>query len=420
MLKNSPKYLNLFAGAGGLSEGFTQVGFTPVAHVEIDTAACNTLRTRLAYHWLESQGCVNEYYDYLESAINRTQLYSRIPEYQISSVINEEIGEKTLPGLFRKIDELLDGQSLDIIVGGPPCQSYSLVGRSRDTNRMHGDHRNYLYVYYAKFLKKYKPRYFVFENVLGLLSANNGGGQLYLDNMRQMFRDVGYETEYRVLVGFKYGILQNRRRIILVGKKGMTSNFYPEIEEWEPEITIGEVLYDLPFIKAGEGSARPCFLGECQGHYLHDVGITDDNTAVTWHWARPHAERDLEIYRIAVKQWDENRKRLDYNDLPERLKTHKNRRSFLDRFKVVAANLSYSQTIVAHISQDGHYYIHPDIKQNRSLTPREAARIQTFPDNYYFESVSETPGYTAAFRQIGNAVPVLLARKIADSLLKAW
>lgn len=420
MLKNSPKYLNLFAGAGGLSEGFIQIGFTPVAHVEIDTAACNTLRTRLAYHWLKSQGHVNEYYDYLKSAINRTQLYSRIPEYQISSVINEEIGEKTLPGLFKKIDELLDGQSLDIIVGGPPCQSYSLVGRSRDSNRMHGDYRNYLYVYYAKFLKKYKPRYFVFENVLGLLSANSGGGQLYLDNMRQMFRDVGYETEYRVIAGFKYGILQNRRRIILVGKKGVTSNFYPEIEVWEPEVTIGEVLHDLPSIKAGEGSARPCFLGECRGHYLHDAGITDDNTAVTWHWARPHAERDLEIYRIAVKQWDENRKRLDYNDLPERLKTHKNRRSFLDRFKVVAANLPYSQTIVAHISQDGHYYIHPDIKQNRSLTPREAARIQTFPDNYYFESVAETPGYTAAFRQIGNAVPVLLARKIANSLLKAW
>jgi len=419
-LRNTPKYLNVFAGAGGLSEGFTQVGFTPVAHVEVDTAACNTIKTRSAYHWLKSQGRIQEYYDYLEGIINRIELYSRIPEFQITSVINKEIGEKTLSELFRKIDELLDGQSLDIIVGGPPCQSYSLVGRSRDGNRMRGDHRNYLYIYYAKFLKKYKPRYFVFESVLGLLSANNESGQLYLDNMRQMFRDVGYETEYRVLAGFKYGILQNRRRIVLVGKKGLTSSFYPEIEEWEPEVKVGELLHDLPFIKAGEGAARPCHLGDFQGHYLHDAGITDENTAVTWHWARPHAERDLEIYRIAVKQWNENRNRLDYNDLPDRLKTHKNRNSFLDRFKVVAANLPYSQTVVAHISQDGHYYIHPDIMQNRSLTPREAARLQTFPDNYYFESVSETPGYTAAFHQIGNAVPVLLARKIADSLLKLW
>ena len=419
-MKNTPKYLNLFAGTGGLSEGFTQVGFTPVAHVEVDTAACNTLKTRSAYHWLKSQGRIQEYHDYLEGIINRIELHSRIPAFQITSVINKEIGEKTLSELFRKIDELLDGQSLDIIVGGPPCQSYSLVGRSRDGNRMRGDHRNYLYVYYAKFLEKYKPRYFVFESVLGLLSANNGGGQLYLNNMRQTFRDVGYETEYRVLVGFKYGVPQNRRRIVLIGKKGLTSSFYPEIEEWEPEVTVGELLHDLPFIKAGEGSARPCHLGGFQSHYLHDSGISDENTMVTWHWARHHSERDLEIYHIAVKQWNENRKRLDYNDLPDRLKTHKNRNSFLDRFKVVAANLPYSQTVVAHISQDGHYYIHPDIMQNRSLTPREAARLQTFPDNYYFESVSETPGYTAAFHQIGNAVPVLLARKIADSLLKAW
>jgi len=419
-LKNTPKYLNLFAGAGGLSEGFTQVGFTPVAHMEVDTAACNTLKTRSAYHWLKSQGRVQEYHDYLEGIINRVELYSRIPESQITSVINKEIREKTLSELFRKIDELLDGQSLDIIVGGPPCQSYSLVGRSRDSNRMRGDHRNYLYIYYAQFLKRYKPRYFVFENVLGLLSANNGGGQLYLDNMRQTFRDAGYETEYQVLAGYKYGILQNRRRIVLVGKKGVTSGFYPKIEKWEPEVRVGELLHDLPFLKAGEGSARPCRLGNSQGHYLHNAGITGENTAVTWHWARPHAERDLEIYRIAVKQWNENRKRLNYNDLPDRLKTHKNRNSFLDRFKVVAANLPYSQTVVAHISQDGHYYIHPDIIQNRSLTPREAARLQTFPDNYYFEGISETPGYTAAFHQIGNAVPVLLAQKIAGSLLKSW
>jgi DNA (cytosine-5)-methyltransferase 1 len=419
-LNNTPKYLNLFAGAGGLSEGFNQVGYTPIAHVEVDSAACNTLKTRAAYHWLNSQGRVQEYYNYLEGNINRTQLYSRIPEYKIMSVINKEIGESTLSDLFRKIDELLNGQHLDIIIGGPPCQSYSLVGRSRDSNRMRGDQRNHLYIYYAEFLKKYRPLYFVFENVVGLLSAKNKSGQLYFDNMRQTFNEIGYETEYRVLTSYKYGVLQNRRRIILVGKRGVTSDFYPEIEEWEPEVMIGELLHDLPFIKAGEGAARPCHFKNSQSHYLHDAGITDENKAVTWHWARHHSERDLEIYHIAVKQWNENRKRLDYNALPERLKTHKNRDSFLDRFKVVAANLPYSQTIVAHISQDGHYYIHPDITQNRSLTPREAARLQTFPDDYYFESVSENPGYTAAFHQIGNAVPVLLARKIAGSLLRSW
>ena len=106
--------------------------------------------------------------------------------------------------------------------------------------------------------------------------------------------------------------------------------------------------------------------------------------------------------------------------MPKKLQSQNNLDSFLDRFKVVASDLPYSQTVVAHIAKDGHYFIHPDIKQNRSLTPREVARLQTFPDNYYFESVSGRPSRTTAFRQIGNAVPVLLAEKIATALLEVW
>jgi DNA (cytosine-5)-methyltransferase 1 len=102
--------------------------------------------------------------------------------------------------------------------------------------------------------------------------------------------------------------------------------------------------------------------------------------------------------------------------LPERLKTHKNRSSFFDRFKIVAPDLAYSQTIVAHIAKDGHYYIHPDIEQNRSLSVREAARLQSFPDDYYFEGVKEDANRTAAFKQIGNAVPPLMAEKIAQKI----
>ncbi|MBF0274723.1 MAG: DNA cytosine methyltransferase [Nitrospinae bacterium] len=141
---------------------------------------------------------------------------------------------------------------------------------------------------------------------------------------------------------------------------------------------------------------------------------------VTFHTARPHTEQDKEIYRIAVERWNNDKKRLNYNDLPEILKTHNNRDSFTDRFKVVADTLAASHTVVAHIAKDGHYYIHPDVEQNRSLTPREVARLQTFPDNYFFESVSEIPGRTAAFKQIGNAVPILLGQKIAEKLKEQW
>ena len=141
---------------------------------------------------------------------------------------------------------------------------------------------------------------------------------------------------------------------------------------------------------------------------------------MTWHQARPHTEQDLEIYRIAVRRWNEGRQRLKYSTLPPHLKTHRNRVSFTDRFKVVAGDLPFAHTVVAHICKDGHYYIHPDVEQNRSITPREAARLQTFPDDYYFEGVNGRPSRTHAFRQIGNAVPVLLSRGIAAKLKERW
>ncbi|QTA93413.1 DNA cytosine methyltransferase [Desulfonema magnum] len=167
------KFLDLFAGAGGLSEGFVRAGFCPVAHVEADQAACFTLRTRMAYHWLKSEGRAEQYNDYLYRKISRSELYSLVPDRPINSVINAEISKDSLPEIFIKTDELLDGDKLDLIIGGPPCQAYSIVGRSRDKNRMRGDSRNYLYVYYAEFLKHYRPSFFVFENVTGLLSAKD-------------------------------------------------------------------------------------------------------------------------------------------------------------------------------------------------------------------------------------------------------
>jgi DNA (cytosine-5)-methyltransferase 1 len=414
------RFLDLFAGAGGLSEGFIQAGFEPVAHVESDQAACFTLRTRMAYHWLKAHECTKWYAEYLNGGISRQEFYEHIPEPVLGSVINAEIGVEKLPDIFRRVDSLVGDRPLDLIVGGPPCQAYSIVGRSRDRNRMKGDERNYLYLYYAKFLKRYKPSYFVFENVTGLLTAKDGNDNLYFTAMRDLFFECGYETEYMILSAEEYGVLQNRKRIILVGRRGKTAGFYPEPAKWNPGVMVQEVFCDLPSIGAGEGHAGPTFAGKYNGTWQIEAGIRNESFPVTWHQARPNTEQDLEIYRIVVDLWNRERARLDYNALPERLKTHRYRDSFLDRFKVVASNLPFSHTVVAHIAKDGHYYIHPDIKQNRSITPREAARLQTFPDNYYFESASGVPAYTPAFRQIGNAVPVLLAQKIAEKLKEVW
>jgi DNA (cytosine-5)-methyltransferase 1 len=414
------KFLDLFAGAGGLSEGFIQAGYHPVAHVECDRAACYTLRTRMAYHWLKAIGETEVYAAYLNGDINRLEFYRRVPGHVTGSVINAEIGSATLPAIFRKVDSLLGNRPLDLIVGGPPCQAYSVAGRSRDRNRMKGDMRNYLYIYYAEFLKRYRPSYFVFENVIGVLSAKDTDGSLHFNAMRDLFLECGYETEYMTLSAEDYGVLQSRKRIILVGRRGKATGFYPEPDKWNPGVRVREVFHDLPAIGAGEGVSGPCRVEAYRGKWQVEAGIRNEELPVTWHQSRPNSEQDLEIYRIVVDLWNRERTRLDYNALPDRLKTHRHRDSFLDRFKVVASDLPFSHTVVAHIAKDGHYYIHPDIGQNRSITPREAARLQTFPDDYYFESGNGVPGRTPAFRQIGNAVPVLLARKIAERLKEAW
>ena len=412
-----PNYLDLFAGAGGLSEGFIQAGYDPIAHVEMDEAACFTLKTRSAYHWLKANNDIGTYEKYISGEISRAELYEAVPDAVLKAVMNYEISDDTLPEIFARVDTILDGNKLDLIVGGPPCQAYSLAGRARSENGMVGDKRNYLYKLYAEFLKRYKPAYFVFENVTGLLSAKDEDGTLHFDNMRALFKECGYSTEYRVLNAPDFGVLQNRKRIILIGKLGADEkDFYPELPKVNTDgITVSEIFKDLPPLHAGEGSYRPVKALEYNGSYLHDMGIKDTDL-ISFHSARPHTDQDLEIYRIVVNMWNKEGKRLDYPDLPEKLRTHRNTTAFLDRFKVVADNLPYSQTVVAHVSRDGHYYIHPDIKQNRSLSPRELARLQTFPDSYYFESKKDIPGRTAAYRQIGNAVPVRLAYTVAAGL----
>ena len=239
-----PNYLDIFAGAGGLSEGFIRAGYEPIAHIEMDKAACYTLKTRLAYKWLSEHQKSATYMRYLKREITRKELYATVPEELLKSVLNYEISKDNLKEIFQKVDRLLNGEALDLIVGGPPCQAYSLVGRAR----------NYLYILYAEFLRKYHPRYFVFENVTGLLSAKDTDGELYFDKMRRLFRECGYSIEYRQLNAKDYGVLQNRSRIILIGKYGQHEGFYPNIPKVKNNYTVEEVFKDLPKIYSRQGN----------------------------------------------------------------------------------------------------------------------------------------------------------------------
>lgn len=410
-------YIDLFAGAGGLSEGFIQNGFVPIAHVEIEKSACNTLRTRAAYHYLKSKEKQNTYISYLKGEISREELYNSLPSEILNSIINLPIGEEYNELIQKQIDNCLGKRKVDLIIGGPPCQAYSLVGRSRSKTKMEGDPRNFLFIQYAEYLEKYKPKLFVFENVLGLKSAKGGH---YLAEMENLFIAKGYHIKLFTIEAINFGVLQNRKRIIILGwKKNMTFNI-PDLENIriENKYVVQDLLKDLPKIMAGEGKDKYLKYKTETTEYLKNHALRNGVDVLTQHIARPHREQDREIYKIAVQKWEEKQERLSYNDLPEQLKTHQNRTSFFDRFKVVAADLAYSQTVVAHIAKDGHYYIHPDIKQNRSISVREAARLQSFPDDYYFEGEKEGANRTAAFKQIGNAVPPLMAKRIGEEILK--
>lgn len=412
------RYIDLFAGAGGFSEGFKRAGFEPVAHVEVDPAACLTLKTRLSYYYLTENNKMDIYIKYLKGEINRDQLYSHIPSNLLDSVINLSIGNKNNQKIFRIIEQVnnkKDKKDIDVIVGGPPCQAYSLVGRARDENGMHGDPRNYLYVQYGRFLKEYGPKLFVYENVVGLLSADE---RKYFKNIQAYFRRLKYVVKPFIVNANQFGVLQNRKRVIIIGwKEGLNLSIDDLTNSSSFKYKVRSIFEGLPKLQAGEGRDKYLNYTHEINDYLSSTKIRNSINILTQHITRPHTQQDKEIYRITVEKWRKKRERLNYNDLPERLKTHNNRRSFLDRFKVVADNLPYSQTVVAHIAKDGHYYIHPALSQNRSISVREAARLQTFPDDYYFEGIKEGRNRTAAFKQIGNAVPPLMMEKLAKKLI---
>jgi DNA (cytosine-5)-methyltransferase 1 len=284
------------------------------------------------------------------------------------------------------------------------------------------DPRNELYKFYVKFLERYQPKMFVFENVLGIRTAKNGEP---LKDLIRLVEQAGYKMELKVQTASEHGVLQHRQRVIIVGWKVKDENGNPTIYHY-PELKIEKNGYevlkdlfsDLPERKSGEGKlCEPVKYTKPldQMEYLKKSKIrNNDFDFTTQHIARPNNENDREIYKMALEMWLNDRKRTDYSKIPPRLQRHKNRETCLNRFTVVDP-YGCCHTVVAHIAIDGHYYIYPTINPTlenvRSITIREAARIQSFSDDYYFEG-----SRSAAFRQIGNAVPVVLAHKIAEEL----
>ena len=212
------RFIDFFAGAGGLSEGFIKAGYTPVAHVEMKKDACNTLKTRAAFHYLREQNRLDIYENYLRNKREGTdgaELWRQVPAEVTNRVIQETIGENTMAPLLDRLDALAGGEPVDIIIGGPPCQAYSIAGRAKMGKDVKSDPRNYLYRYYLQFIGHFSPKMFVFENVMGITTAQTVDMVKPFDDLRRIADEMGYEVEAHEQIASDYEVLQHRHRMII-------------------------------------------------------------------------------------------------------------------------------------------------------------------------------------------------------------
>ncbi|EIF51381.1 DNA cytosine methyltransferase [Sulfurovum sp. AR] len=381
-------FIDLFAGAGGFAEGFYQEGYKALSHIEFDKYACDTLRHRM------------KHYGYDEEDIKH-------------GVLCEDITSKDI---IEKMDKSVKGNDVDIIIGGPPCQSFSSQGKARDPHSMKCDPRNYLYESYLKILNHYRPKFFVFENVTGLLSTEINGKKIIETIMKDMKKNYNIVEEKSeiVLNSSDFGIPQERKRVIIIGVR-KDIDIHPkaiyedlaEISKNEPKVTVQDALADLPKLKAGQGEDCIDFIPEKTNEYLKKIR-SENYEKLHHHVARTHNDLDKKRYKLMSKNnWTLGEL---YDKKPE-LK-HPKKRLFNNSYVVQRFDMP-SKTIIAHLYKDGNQFIHPDHTQERTFTPREAARCQSFPDDFVFPCSK-----TQQYKQIGNAVPPLLAKTIASVLKK--
>ena len=401
-------YIDLFAGCGGLTDGFEQTNrYTPHAFVEWDINAVNTLRNRLKTKW------------------KIKNIEEKVLHFDIQRMDELLNGFDDLEyGKHIGLKKLIKNTDIDMIIGGPPCQAYSIAGRVQDKNAMKCDYRNYLFENYLKVVKEFKPKLFVFENVQGILSAKPDGVHI-IDRIREDFKKEGYIItenlkEVSLLDSSDYGVPQIRKRVIIIGiNKNLTTHnpqdilddFYLNILpsfKVEKKITVKEAIGDLEALAP---------LNEEEKQKVKRVSHYN-KSSIKNHKPRFHSRRDIEIFaELALDVANGSIKYPDTNSLKELYFQKTGKKSSFHKYNVLAYD-KQSNTIPAHLYKDGLRHIHPDHKQARSITPREAGRLQTFDDDFEFIG-----SQGASYQMIGNAVPPLLANKIAqaiDILLKRY
>ena len=394
-------YIDLFAGCGGLTDGFEQSGmYDAVAHVEIDKIAAATLAHRIRTGYARMREDEVLVYD-----IQRTR--ALIDGWSNDPVFGSNGGLKRRLGLRKK---------LDVLIGGPPCQAYSLAGRIRDADGMQNDYRNYLFESYIDVLKWAEPKVFVFENVPGILSAAPGGKSI-VSRISSSFSKAGYtvlpDFRHALFDMSEFGVPQKRTRVILIGlsnaRYGRQAlhklvDFYSDFiasNAVSTPVTASAAIGDLP-------KFFPVPRGTSTDRTSHE-GAT--KAVVCNHTPRFHNSRDIEIFRMLAEDLQTGRMRYQSADALKALYTEKTgRTSAVHKYHVLRPDKP-SNTIPAHLYKDGLRHIHWDPDQARSITVREAARLQGFDDSFEFLGAVGDQ-----YRMIGNAVPPSFGRKLAVAI----
>jgi DNA (cytosine-5)-methyltransferase 1 len=406
--KDKFTFIDLFAGCGGLSEGFLQSGnFEALAHVEWETPMVNTLRNRLVEKWGHSE----------EDAAKRVVHFDI---QKTNELINGNWNDKTKE-LYSKTNHseivsnglkgILGQQKVNLIIGGPPCQAYSIAGRAQDKNSMKDDYRNYLFESFVKVVDEFQPEIFVFENVPGLLSASPGGTPVR-ERIFEAFKQIGYEIrkpdqlKKSIYTASELGVPQKRNRVIIIGVRTTSKldleSLYTELDSLKKKLkpkNVFDAIGHLP--KYQPLKIQNKTNGKNISHKL--IG----ESVVKFHDARFHNERDVSVFKKWLTE-DMNKntsqnKIAFYNDLMGKKSNHAKYR-----------NLEWdkpSPTIVAHLYKDGLMFIHPDEQQARTITVKEAALLQSFPNDFDFIA---SQGF--AYKMIGNAVPPEMAKNIAIAI----
>lgn len=397
------KSIDLFAGCGGLMDGFEQSGhYDTIAAVEWEKAPCRNLEKRLKEKWKYKDANQRV----LRFDIQRTE--------ELFEGWNEDPDYGSSVGLDKLINEA-DG--IDVIIGGPPCQAYSIAGRVRDENGMRDDYRNYLFESYIKVLERYQPKAFIFENVPGILSAKPGDRNI-IEIIQESFDEAGYcllpDLSEAIIDFTEYGVPQNRKRIIIFGVK---KDYFGEKAA---EIVKQFYETNLPTYKTKKKKTVQEAIGDLPKLYpvAEDIKINGTRTRhslpqpeVPNHIARWQSDRDVGIFKLLTEDIESGRCEYTSIEALKQLYTDvTGKESNVHKYHVIRWD-EPSNLIPAHLYKDGLRHIHPDSTQQRTLTVREAARLQTFPDDYIFDGSN-----MELYKMIGNAVPPQFAKCCANAV----